>query len=93
MTFRDPVSVAIVEAVAARDGVDPTAMEPPLYDVVDTEALDALFQPQTATTGVPTHVRFRYRGYTVTVDETGTVEIAEHPPETEQPQTGDSVGD
>ncbi|ELY97039.1 hypothetical protein C482_14109 [Natrialba chahannaoensis JCM 10990] len=41
-------SQAIIEAVAAREGVDPTDIEPPayepLYSVVNPEALDSLFR-------------------------------------------------
>ncbi|OIB56551.1 HalOD1 output domain-containing protein [Natrialba sp. SSL1] len=44
-------SQAIIEAVAAREGVDPTEIEPPayepLYSVINPEALDSLFRDTT----------------------------------------------
>lgn len=36
-------SCAVVEAVADREDVDPGTLKPPLYTVIDTEALDAIF--------------------------------------------------
>ncbi|ELY86610.1 hypothetical protein C483_19410 [Natrialba hulunbeirensis JCM 10989] len=45
-------SQAIIEAVAAREGVDPTEIEPPayepLYSVINPEALDSLFRDAAA---------------------------------------------
>lgn len=37
------MSERIVETVAVREGVDPVDLQPPLYETIDTEALDALF--------------------------------------------------
>ena len=74
------LSHAVVEAVADREGVDVTELEPPafepLYSVVDPDALDAVFAPthdggQRATGSVT----FEYEGYTVTVDSDGTVDL------------------
>lgn len=39
------VSLSVIEALAEARGVEPTAIETPLYDAVDPEALDALFDP------------------------------------------------
>ena len=38
------ITTRVVEAVAAEEGVDPLDL-PPLSDVVDTDALDRLFDP------------------------------------------------
>lgn len=70
-------SLRVVEAVAAADGVDPADLEPPLHAVVDSVALDRLFDA----TGDETpsrrgRVRFQYRGYDVTVHSSGRVELA-----------------
>lgn len=64
-----PVTVAIVEAVAAREGVDETTL-PPLGDVIDPDALNALFLDGVDTTRRrrPT-VSFRYCGYEITIGE------------------------
>lgn len=74
------VSHAVVEAVADREGVDVTDLEPPafepLYTVVDPDALDAVFAPthdgKRRTSG---SVTFEYEGYTVTVNSDGTVDL------------------
>lgn len=62
-------SQAVVEAVAATTGVDPLALEPPLYDVVDPEALDTLLESG------GTAVSFEYDGHAVRVEETGRVYV------------------
>lgn len=60
-------SQAVIEAVAAHEGVEPTELTPLLYEVVDCDALDALFngRPKPAA-GWPT-VKFTYRGYSILV--------------------------
>ena len=64
----ESVTYAIVRAVAERSGVDPLELRP-LYEVVNTEALEALF---TADVGSLT---FPYEGYLVTVDADGSVRV------------------
>lgn len=61
------LTVEIVEAVAAREGVDETRL-PPLGEVIDPDALNALFV-RTAADGRQQRasVRFHYCGYTVVV--------------------------
>jgi hypothetical protein len=61
----------VLETVAAREGVTTTDLTTPLYEVVDPEALDALF-----TAGVG-HVVFPYYGYRITVYGDGRVETVE----------------
>ncbi len=41
----EPVSMAVVRAVSAVEGREPESL-PPLENVVDTDALDALFDPR-----------------------------------------------
>lgn len=74
------LGVRIVTEVAAREGVDPTALTPPLHDVIDPDALDALF------TSTPTQdrdgeasVSFTYNGYDITVTSDGDLTIREGP--------------
>lgn len=83
-----PPSRRVVQAVAAAENVDPTDLQP-LYDVVDPDALDALFRPTAA--GRPRSsgsVRFRYAQHDVVVQEGGAVRVdaaparAEHSAET-----------
>ena len=61
------LSTEVIRAIAAEEGVDALELSPPLYDVIDPDALDALFHN---TSG---RIAFEYRGYTVTVTSEGTV--------------------
>ena len=64
----EPVSLAVVRAVAAVEGREPCALRP-LAEVVDPDALDALFEPRgdgEARTGG--HLSFVYSSCRVTVD-------------------------
>ena len=74
----EPITDAIVTAVADAEGVDPLEL-PPLWDVIDTEALEALFAPtrdggRSRRSG---RVEFSYYGYEITVEygESSTVSI------------------
>lgn len=70
-------STLVVEAVAAAEDVDETDL-PPLNDVTDPDALDALCAPRRdGSDRVGCLVAFEYVGYTVTVDKRGRVELAE----------------
>lgn len=73
----DHVSVAIVEAVAEAEGVQPAELTPPLYDVVDTDALDRLFAPNSQRQLTEGTTRFTYNGYTVTVEADGEIRVEE----------------
>ena len=73
MSEETPVSLRIVRAVATREGIDPAELQPPLHDVVDTDALEALFaDPERAGT-----VEFTYRGYDVVVESSGDVRVTD----------------
>ncbi|MFU8868391.1 HalOD1 output domain-containing protein [Natronococcus sp.] len=69
-------SLRVVETVANAEGVDPTELEPPLYDAVDPNAIDDLFAATTAPNASRNgQLTFRYRGYDVTVRADGTVSL------------------
>jgi len=70
------VTAAVVAAVADRRGVDPTALEPPLHDAIDTDALERLFEPTRRGARAGT-VTFAYDGLSITVDSDGTVDVTE----------------
>ncbi|EMA36648.1 hypothetical protein C446_11632 [Halobiforma nitratireducens JCM 10879] len=76
-----PPSQAIVEAVAAREGVDATEIEPPeyepLYSVVNPEALDSLFRTSHALNDRGALVALEYEGYDVVVHGDGHVDVRE----------------
>lgn len=66
------ISHRVVEKVAASTGADPLNLDP-LYNRVDPDCLNALFQD-----GVSEgYVEFRMAGYTVTIQADGTVEVAQ----------------
>lgn len=82
MTTRTSPSatVAVLEAVADAENADALDL-PPLYRAVETDALEAIFQPTPDGGTRSGRVEFTYHGYLVTVDcgadGTATVE-AEH---------------
>ncbi|SER78936.1 HalOD1 output domain-containing protein [Natrinema salaciae] len=76
-----PISIEVVRGVAAHEGVDPLDLEPPLHEVVDTDALEALVR-STRDSGVT--VEFTYCGARVRIDESGAVEVT--------PPSSDSEG-
>lgn len=68
------VTVQIVSAIAEREGVDPVAIEPPLYEVIDPDALTAITKADPA---AELTLSFTYAGYrvTVTVDGEPVVDV------------------
>ncbi|MDS0281216.1 HalOD1 output domain-containing protein [Haloarcula onubensis] len=70
MTSNVSLANEVVSAVARATDVDPLAVEPELFEAVDGDALDRLFQD---TTGQAT---FEYDGYEVTVTSEGDVTLA-----------------
>ena len=79
----ESVSFQVIVAVANREGVDPTDIEPPtyeaLYDVINPEALDSLFAPRED--GTPRSngtVEFEFCGYWVTVHGDGSIDVTDN---------------
>jgi len=70
----EPASTVLITAFAELTGQDPEAMERPLQDCVDAEALDALVGSAPGSDGVE-KVRFTIDGYEVVVRSEGTVSI------------------
>lgn len=67
------LSTVVVETVAAREGVSPLSLSPPLATFVDPDALDLLFDRGSGT------VTFDAWGYRIVVSHDGTVEVTEAP--------------
>lgn len=71
-------SRTIINQIADLEGTSPTELTPPLYSVVDPDALDSLFHSSTSdkseTSG---QVRFRYNGYVVCVQSNDEISIVE----------------
>ncbi|ELZ09414.1 hypothetical protein C479_11360 [Halovivax asiaticus JCM 14624] len=71
------LGVEIVREIADREDVDATALTPPLHDVIDTDALESLFEPTATTDRVgPGAVSFSYYGYDVAVTAAGDVRVS-----------------
>lgn len=71
------LSHAVVEAVAEAEGVDPVALRTPLYEAIDPDALDAVFEPADESAPLDGRVSFEYYGYTVAVGSDGAVTLAD----------------
>lgn len=69
-----PPSQAIVERVAAREGVDHTDLVR-LYDAIDPEALDRFIETSQETDSTA-QIAFSYHGYTVTVSGDGQISLS-----------------
>ncbi|AGB37328.1 HalOD1 output domain-containing protein [Natronococcus occultus] len=77
------LSYEVIAEIAAREGVEPTDIEPPeydaLYDVINPEALDSLFAPrENGLSRASGRIEFEYCGYDVTVTSDGDVEVSKH---------------
>lgn len=68
------VSLAIIDAVAAAEDTPPTELMPPLYDVVDPEALNKVFAREESMGKIV----FNYNGYEISVDADGYVAVKDH---------------
>ncbi|WP_255190593.1 HalOD1 output domain-containing protein [Natronobeatus ordinarius] len=70
------LDVELAQRIADHEGVDAATLDPPLHDVVDVDALEALLSPhsheRTDFTGT---VSFEYGECTITVDHTGAVSV------------------
>lgn len=62
----------IIDAVAEAEGVEPAALDPPLAQVVDPDALETLLEDTTAS---ELEIRFTYRKHEVVIDESGRVQV------------------
>lgn len=68
-------STSVIEAIAVAEGIDPVALTPPLYAAIDPEALDAIVD----SADCDLSIEFSYQGYTIQVDGSGDVTIADAP--------------
>ena len=68
------VTETIVDAVSEVEGCDPLTL-PPLWNVIDPEALDALFEPTRSRQPRTGRVSFAYVGYEITVDVTDETRV------------------
>ncbi|MFB6309338.1 MAG: HalOD1 output domain-containing protein [Haloarculaceae archaeon] len=73
------ISRKVVEAVARKEGVSPVEVNPPLYEVVDPDALDQFFEDSAIAGRMEGTVAFTYDGYEVSVhgDDDISVDVRE----------------
>ena len=91
-TEGQPTSELVVEAIADQADVDPLDFDVPLGDVVDPDALDALFDSQFDHERKPGSVEFNYQEYHVTVLSEPSGVVVEVTPVEESTGAGTSVG-
>lgn len=72
----DPISLQVVEAVAAFRGVDPLELDP-LAESIDADALNDLFSPVGDGTVDGANVTFSYEDVRVTVTSRGDIDLRE----------------
>lgn len=72
----DDVICKIVDQVAEAEGVDPVELTPPLFEIIDVDALSRLFDPTPTTGQMGGRVTFSYKGYEITVQDDDVVEVA-----------------
>ncbi|TKR27961.1 HalOD1 output domain-containing protein [Natronomonas salsuginis] len=71
-----PVSLRVVEAVATFYEVESTDIDP-LYSVIDSDALDALFDPSRTGRRLKGVVTFQYENVAVSVNGDGTIRLSD----------------
>lgn len=77
-----PPSTAVIEAIADHEGQDPLDLELPLYEAIDTDALDAIIGADVAGhRRSDIAVEFSYNGCRVHVSNDGSVEVSSSPAE------------
>ncbi|WP_458209060.1 HalOD1 output domain-containing protein [Haladaptatus sp. NG-SE-30] len=72
------LSLRVVNAIAEHEQTNPTEVRPILYDIIDPDALDTLFED--TNTGHPRaqgHVSFEYGPHEVVVYSNGEVEVVD----------------
>jgi len=79
MSKGERVSTAIVQELATVEGVEPEEL-PPLYDAIDTDALDTLIH-QSDTDDVT--IGFDYGQYRIHVEGTGEITVTPSEPRTD----------
>lgn len=71
----DSVTVAVIQAIANREGVDPVAL-PPLMDTIHVESLNKLVDSaESSSTRSKVEVTFEYYGYEVSITSGKDVSI------------------
>ena len=76
----ETASETVVRLVASRRDDDPIALDPPLYEAIDPDSLDALFVDTSGRWVRPSsRIEFPYCGYQVEVRGDGHVTVRDRP--------------
>jgi hypothetical protein len=71
-------TTAVIEAIAEHEGLDPLDLDQPLYEVIDTDALDSIIGEGKDGLSEVT-VQFSYNGCRVHATSDGSVEVNPRP--------------
>lgn len=82
MDGRVSATERVANAVADAEGRDPIDL-PPLHNVIETDALDALFDPDQTAETAPIELCFCYSESIVTVHGDGSIDVSQRGPDTE----------
>lgn len=73
-------TIAVIEAIAEHEGLDPMDLEQPLHEVIDPDALDSVVGAgRTGRSPSDVAVGFSYSGYRVQVSSDGSVTVSPLP--------------
>lgn len=76
MPFDGKPSERVICEIADWEGIGPSQLETPLYDVIDPEALDSMFKHNTIRKGsTDIKIEFSYLGYEIIVESPGHVVV------------------
>lgn len=70
----ESASIRIVTEIAEMEGIDPTEVQPPLNDVIDPEAVDALLD-RAGRPAADVRLQFTYCDYEVEVAADGAIDV------------------
>lgn len=84
LTTHPPLSHTVIEVVADAENVDPIDLDTPLYEAIDPDALNAVFEPAADSPRPHGSITFEYFGHTVVVTSDGTVTVEDDVIDTDQ---------
>ncbi|QLD88204.1 hypothetical protein HWV07_03805 [Natronomonas salina] len=72
----DSITTRVVKRIAIMEGVDPLELQPPLYSIIDIDAVEGLFASAADDRPEGTiSVEFEYQGYQVTIESDDEVYV------------------
>lgn len=71
----DTIHEAVLFEIASREGVEPAELKPPLCDVIDPEAIDAVFTNTSNITRSGGRLEFEYAGYEISITAEPNVSV------------------